>query len=482
MSMFNSKEMGFESSATLPLAVGFVSPFSMVLLWLFNRTLNRWGPRYALIQSTFMVSSFLFIIGLTLQYITSGSSHRLRQNNVESDVDVDADADGKHTISKYLLFAAFVYQSANVQFLYTQHWSFIGSVLSPEEVATSGSLIAGIGSITSTFAAAYVSKLVEKIGLIGSQCTAALIIGSSAIFANRAYQIASKYDFEPKHDVQHDSNASAISSSGDNDDDDDNNNNNNNNNNLTDKRSDSKKNDCYNDDNYNNSDSNKEHKVDHRHGGDAAKKIRDKKNIIKGSSGNSNIIKTTKRLFRRVPILGAMFCEVLIAQCLSSLLNFQFVTEVKNTITNDEERAGFTGNCYAWVNGVSGALQFFILPFMVKRIGARWLWLIMPIIMLTFTSLQFYRQNPSLTLVGLTFLTMKTIEYSLRGQASEMVWVMLDYESRFIGKELINLFANRLGKSSTAIFLFLLTVQIEKDGNHLSRFAVNASVVLAFLW
>ncbi len=110
------------------------------------------------------------------------------------------------------------------------------------------------------------------------------------------------------------------------------------------------------------------------------------------------------------------------------------------------------------------------------------MWLIMPILMLSLTSLQFYSQNPSLTLVGLTFLTMKTIEYSVRGQASEMVWVMLDYESRFIGKELINLFANRLGKSSTAIFLFLLTLQIEKDGNHLRRFSVNASIILASLW
>ena len=135
------------------------------------------------------------------------------------------------------------------------------------------------------------------------------------------------------------------------------------------------------------------------------------------------------------------------------------------------------------MNGISGTLQFFILPFIVKRVGARWLWLSMPIIMLVLTSLQFYEQNVSLTLVGLTFLTIKTIEYSLRGQASEMVWVMLDYESRFIGKELINLFANRLGKSATAISLFLWTVHLEKEGSpQLRRFAVNASVFLAFLW
>ena len=116
----------------------------------------------------------------------------------------------------------------------------------------------------------------------------------------------------------------------------------------------------------------------------------------------------------------------------------------------------------------------------------------MPSIMLILTSLQFFEKTPSLVLVGLTFLTMKTIEYSLRGQASEMVWVMLDYESRFLGKELINLFANRLGKSMTAICLFLLTIYLEKPDDvdaadsssqhDVRRFAVNASIVFAVLW
>lgn len=96
--------------------------------------------------------------------------------------------------------------------------------------------------------------------------------------------------------------------------------------------------------------------------------------------------------------------------------------------------------------------------------------------------MQYYEKTPSLTLVGLIFLTMKTIEYSLRSQASEMVWVMLDYESRFIGKELINLIANRMGKSATAISLFLWTVHLEKEGIQLRRFTVNASIVLASLW
>jgi hypothetical protein len=48
-------------------------------------------------------------------------------------------------------------------------------------------------------------------------------------------------------------------------------------------------------------------------------------------------------LFRRVPILRAMFIEVILSQCLSSVLNFQFMVKVKEAIVNDEDRASWTG-------------------------------------------------------------------------------------------------------------------------------------------
>lgn len=89
-----------------------------------------------------------------------------------------------------------MFQSANVQFLYTQHWSFLGSILTPEEGKVWFAPIAGIGSITSTLAASHVSIMVEKIGLIGLLCAAGLIIGSSAIFADAAYKVAKEVRIE----------------------------------------------------------------------------------------------------------------------------------------------------------------------------------------------------------------------------------------------------------------------------------------------
>jgi len=106
----------------------------------------------------------------------------------------------------------------------------------------------------------------------------------------------------------------------------------------------------------------------------------------------------------------------------------------------------------------------------------------MPSTMLLLTAIQFYQNNPSLALVGCTFLSMKTIEYSLRGQVSEMAFASLDYESRFIGKQKINLFANRFGKSATAATLFLLATYMDKDVKELNRLLVLASNGIACLW
>ena len=67
-------------------------------------------------------------------------------------------------------------------------------------------------------------------------------------------------------------------------------------------------------------------------------------NVHDKGKRDENMINSTQLLFRRVPILRAMFFEVILSQFLSSVLNFHFMIKVKDTITNDEERAGWTGN------------------------------------------------------------------------------------------------------------------------------------------
>jgi ATP/ADP translocase len=163
-------------------------------------------------------------------------------------------------------------------------------------------------------------------------------------------------------------------------------------------------------------------------------------------------------LFRRVPVLGALCSEVLVCQCLSSIISFLFILQVKEALPDDQERASWTGQCYAWINGASGIMQFAILPWLVQYVDPRRLWPVMPAAMLVCCGVMSYR--PSLASIAGAFFTMKTLEYSLRGVANEMVFASLDYESRFVGKEIVGMFANRFGKSGMAVVMAIVADRV----------------------
>lgn len=59
------------------------------------------------------------------------------------------------------------------------------------------------------------------------------------------------------------------------------------------------------------------------------------------------------------------------------------------------------------------------------------------------------------------------------------VYVSLDYESRFVGKEIIGLFVNRVGKSAMAIGLSLVTNWF---GQSKDQWFVQALSVSSLLW
>jgi hypothetical protein len=77
--------------------------------------------------------------------------------------------------------------------------------------------------------------------------------------------------------------------------------------------------------------------------------------------------------------------------------------------------------CYAWINASSGLLQFAVLPFLVKRIDARRLWLVLPCTMLLFATLMSYQHETTLYFIAATFSVYKALEYSVRGVTVEMV-------------------------------------------------------------
>jgi len=438
LALFTSERTGFGGGEkgggggaawALPLAVGCVAPFSVALLWLYTLILDKRGPRYALRSTTVLFASVLFVSGFAVP--------RTSQNGN----------------GKYIVFGLFVYQNASVQLLCNQHWGYLGSVLTAREGSTWFAPVAGLGSISSALAAGNVSKLVERVGLNGLLYLGGWTVLLSAWFADGAYEIAEEHGFAP----------AARDHGG-----------------MKKTKTKTKP--------------KKKSRPPGREDDDSRDAPPDGDDARDGHGGHGGgivgLARRASRLFRRVPVLGALFVEVLLSQSLSSLLNYLFLTGVRDAVPDDSARAGWTGSCYAWINGISGAMQFGALPAIMRLCGddPRWVWMVSPVAMAFLTLMASWKGSmagggrPSLFWIGAPFLAMKTIEYSLRSFAVEMLYVSLDYESRFVGKEVIGLFANRIGKSTMAVVLALIAASWGDESEIVRRRMRLASFVVALGW
>ena len=207
-----------------------------------------------------------------------------------------------------------------------------------------------------------------------------------------------------------------------------------------------------------------------KHGFDPAESMLKKQNQKEqqkqdsdSKSGESvSLFTKTTNLFRRVPTLGALFGEVISFQSLSTVLNVCFVRQLKESIPLDTDRASFTGVFYAYTNGIAGLMQFFVLPLIRRFLEPKWAYRVMPGLLLPMLCYLnwtiFAGTGPSLLwLTAAAFFCLKSLDYSVRNVVNEMVYQPLDFDSRYLGKELIGVCANRFGKSGMSLCLSLAT-------------------------
>lgn len=189
--------------------------------------------------------------------------------------------------------------------------------------------------------------------------------------------------------------------------------------------------------------------------------------------------KATK-LFARVPVLRALFREILVSQGLSTVLNVCFVARLGTAIPNDTQRAGWVGMYFAMINATTMLLQFGLLPLLMTVLEARSLWRVLPIVTMLTTAFQSIHEDPTLLLVSASLFVMKVSEYSVRRMLDELIYVPLDFESRFLGKEVISVFGFRFGKSLMSLCLSGLTA-LSGESFGLQQLSLLSNVV-SLLW
>mmetsp|Transcript_2250 Transcript_2250/g.3325 ORF Transcript_2250/g.3325 Transcript_2250/m.3325 type:complete len:602 (+) Transcript_2250:91-1896(+) len=410
MTLFTSSRLGFGNNVSAyPFAMTFISPVSFVLLLFYGSLLNNLGPLLALKHTTLGCAS---ILGLSSLLIS-----KLDPQIIEGDT-----TSLLAILTRYTVGALFIFRESYVQLITSQHWSFISSVLTPNQSSTWFAPISGLTSITSALAAMGVGKLSAIWGLQGVLGVAAVVLGGSVVFGEAAYGIAEKNGFNPAD----------------------------------------------------------EHKKKHGKSSSSSK-----------TNNDESLITKARDVFTRVPTLWALFCEILACQGLSTVLNVLTVTKVSEVISDDTERAGWMGNFFATINVLSCVFQFGILPATSKYTEPSMLWKGMPMLMLAMTCFVSVPKlsggtngDPSLNLIASAFLVMKTLEFSVRRMLDEMVYVPLDFESRFLGKEVIGVLGYRFGKSAASLALSALTSSFGTIGlRELSYFTTGAaSVWLVAAW
>lgn len=382
--IFTSDSVGFTSASSLSLAMACVTPFSMALLMLYNQHLEAGGPRAALRNTSLLCSVSILLSGLAVYAIEN--SIRLQSITFQIPFYSTSKPRGLRVallpLGKVVVWVLYLFQNSYAHLLYTQQWSFIGSILKSSQGARWFASITGVTSIMSTIAAGIVSHLVKVTSLpllFALGTSSSLLI--SLTCAEAAYDTADTFGFTPKKEVTHKGGDNKAT--------------------LDVTRSDAKKKETV--DNF----------------------IKDTGTPTVNNNNNNtpkvNMIVKATQLFQRVPALKLLCCEVISFTGLSTLMSVCLLTKMKTSMPDDSVRAAFSSKFWFYTNAVSGCIQFFILPVLFKFVEPRQVWLVVPSIVFLLTAYQSFQLDPALFLLSSAFFLTKVVDYVLRGVVSEMV-------------------------------------------------------------
>ncbi|VEU34715.1 unnamed protein product [Pseudo-nitzschia multistriata] len=407
LALFTSSETGFTHPSAYPFAIGLVTPTTLSLLYWYGTLLKADGPRKALRKTTTLVLAVL-LLGDGLVAILSSPAFSGAHNSLT-------------LLTQIAVSGLFVFQNSYAHLIYTQQWSFLGSVMTPTEGTRWFTFVAGFCSLVCTLTASSVQSIADRsYGLVTLVFLTCATLGLSMICADKAYQLSSEHGFDPSLELQQ----------------------------------------------------------------KQAKKDEGKTTQATSGEGDNEeetLLAKTGRMFKTSPTLAGLFGEVIAFQSLSTVLNVCFVRQLKESMPIDGERAAFTGQFYAGVNGISGLMQFFVLPLLRKYLEPQWIYRLLPMVLmplLTYAAVG-PSANNGLWIAAVSFFALKSTDYSIRGVATELAYQPLDFDARYLGKEVIGVFANRFGKSGTSMILSALTGMgiMAKSTRPMSQLAVGVGAL-----
>lgn len=148
--------------------------------------------------------------------------------------------------------------------------------------------------------------------------------------------------------------------------------------------------------------------------------------------------------------LSALLSVILSAQLIAAVLDFKFQGLLSETfVGRPDEETAYQGQFWFYLNAAAVAFQFLATPFLLSKLPLRWVHFTIPIVHVS--TIGWAILQPSITSVGAAFFMFKMMDYSLFRGAKELIYLPLDFASRYRAKEFIDVFGYRTGKGASSL-------------------------------
>ena len=175
--------------------------------------------------------------------------------------------------------------------------------------------------------------------------------------------------------------------------------------------------------------------------------------------------------------LRALFFVILSAQLIAAVLDFKFQGLLSESFTGraDEETA-FQGQFWFYLNAAAVAFQFLATPVLLSKLPLSWVHFLVPTVHAT--TIAWALWEPSILSVGVAYFFFKMFDYSLFRGAKELIYLPLDFASRYRAKEFIDVFGYRTGKGGSSLVILAL----QKLGVQMMNYYLYIAFSFVLVW
>ncbi|PWU13831.1 MAG: hypothetical protein C5B45_05555 [Chlamydiae bacterium] len=183
------------------------------------------------------------------------------------------------------------------------------------------------------------------------------------------------------------------------------------------------------------------------------------------------------KLIKDSRVLIFISLAVIFMQLISTLVDYQFNTFLEGLVTEKDLRTQYSGRIQTMGQALTTTMQFLGTYFLVRFFGVKRLHVGIPMLLCLMSVFCFL--FPAFGMITLTFVILKTFDFSLFSIIKEMLYIPLSSDEKFRAKAFIDVFLYRFAKAFAS--LIILSLQAILSTSLLP--VLNAVIVFIFtIW